>query len=144
MSIQNTNNWSGNSASRRANPEFWAKRETMKRAANSRTWAMQAQIANEINPKICREDLEARLSDLGITQDPERPARQANRRKTDSKGLRGGGGDATFFHPELGKPEAGVRMVSILKRDEEAEETQNVEIGVEEATPVNNNLEVNP
>ncbi len=143
MPVQDTNNWSGNRASRRANPEFWAKRETMKRAANSRTWAMQAQIAEEINPKICREDLEARLSDLGITQDPERPARQANRRKTDGGGHKDANSFA-YFHPEMGRPEVGVRMVSVLKREEEPEEAQNLEVGVEEVTPVNNNLEVNP
>jgi ATP-dependent helicase YprA (DUF1998 family) len=111
-----------------------------KRCTNLRVWAMQRSIADEINPKICREDLETRLADLGITQDTERPARQANRRKTDSKGLRGGGGEATFFHPELGKPEVGVRMVSVCRRNEGLE----VELDSQEIMPVNNNLEVNP
>lgn len=117
MPVQDSNNWKGNRASRRANPEVWAKREAIKQEVNARVWSLQAQIGDEINPKICREDLETRLNDLGITQDPERPARQANRRKTDA---RGGKGASTFayFHPEMGKPEVGVRMVSLYRKNE--------------------------
>lgn len=117
MSVQNTNNWKGNRASRRANPEVWAKREATKREVNERVWDMQAQIADEINPKICREDVETRLNDLGITQDPEKPARQANRRKTDARGNKGANSFA-YFHPEMGRPETGIRMVSLYRKNE--------------------------
>lgn len=117
MLVQESNNWKGNRASRRANPEVWTKREAVKQEVNARGWSLQAQISNEIDPKINRDDLEARLNDLGITQDPERPARQANRRKTDARGGKGASAFA-YFHPEMGKPEVGVRMVSLYRKNE--------------------------
>lgn len=104
MPVQNANNWKGN----RAN----------KRCANLRAWGMQRKIADEINPKINREDLETQLRDEGVEVPSDKPARQANRRKTDAKGLRGGGADSVFFHPEIGKPEVGVRMVSLHRKNE--------------------------
>jgi hypothetical protein len=124
MPVQFKNCYAGNAARRRLG----------KIRVHNRIWALRDAIAAEIAPPV-----EDKLEEI---QSPR--IRYANRRSTDSKGLRGGGGDATFFHPELGKPEVGVRMVSVLKRQEEPEETQNLEVGVEEVTSVNNNLEVNP
>ncbi len=116
MPVQDSNNWKGNRASRRANPEVWAKREVAKREVNGRVWAMQAQIADEINPKINREDLETRLEDAGVTH-PEFMPRRANRRKTDARGGKGVSAFA-YFHPEMGKPETGIRMVSLYRKNE--------------------------
>ena len=117
MPVQDSNDWKGNRASRRANPALWANREATKRAVNARVWSLQAQIADEINPKICREDLETRLEDAGVTHPEFMPRRQANRRKTDARGSKSANSFA-YFHPEMGKPEVGVRMVSLYRKNE--------------------------
>lgn len=103
MPVQDSNNWKGNKAS--------------KRCANLRAWGMQRKIADEINPKINRDDLETRLEDAGVTHPEFMPRRQANRRKTDARGGKGASAFA-YFHPEMGKPEVGVRMVSLYRKNE--------------------------
>ena len=94
MPLQTKNNCSGNGARRRV--------------INNRVWAFRNEIAAELAPPV-----EDKLEEI---QAPR--VRQANRRATDSKGLRGGGSDATFFHPELGKPQPGVRMVSVYRKND--------------------------
>ena len=97
MPIQAKNEFKGNKAS--------------KRAVNARGWGMLARVKSEIAPPT-----ENPLDEFvcPTKADLEKPARQANRRATDARATGRGNGDF-YSHPEMGKPEVGIRMVSVQK-----------------------------
>lgn len=88
-----------------------------KRSANLRVWGMFYQIKSEIHPVVSRMD----EIEVEIAEDTamRKEHRQANRRKTDATGGKKSGEAHGYFHPNEGRPQAGVRMVSVTKRADE-------------------------
>lgn len=88
-------------------------RRVAKKSYTDNVWETRNKIAAEIRPPADK------LDDLNIEETVL--TRMANRRKTDAKG-NSKGNNASFFHPSVGLPEVGVRMISVQNKPEDSEE----------------------
>ena len=86
----------------------------MKKERSEKIWETRNAIAAEIRPAADK------LDDLDIEETVL--TRMANRRKTDAQNTHGKNNNDFFSHSGFGKPEVGVRMVSVQTKAEDNEE----------------------